>query len=571
MLPVSADHPAIPPVQYPGNNPPFLPNITVMPEAQSLLVHAAAMVANEAGLTSGKSNARMFCYNILCSSGWANTAFAEVVKMACDDAVLKTRMGQVNSPSTALIDSVREILALYTSVLVISYPDLARVMDPQTVSTANQYAVMYQERMNLIEGMYAQSVPFRPHIQGAHPQAHMARNTQMNAPMVHGSMNRGMPHANVQQAHSNKAAAGVLQSRTAAPVQNVSASRFPSVGAAKTVAPEPTQVNAVQEEKNVIKGEIESMDREAHSIVYFGKKYDVPTSPLRRKLEEAVEQHEALAAMTDSFDSPFIHLPYAAEASLDELIAATRAKRCQVSKDNLGVYLGYGFVVTPIISPVDISQLFLKLNRSQTFSETASIMMEHLDAIKDKDELRVAISYISQMDRILTKLLNDFLENMINTQGASIKSTSFIEDAPTMPRYLNEKFKGKYNTVYTEYQRRVLDHMFKHTRALGDEEDAAAWDVSDYGDNCFWENMLTSYSVAYVSATAQELGYSVGKGTKGVSALSTPMFSRLIQAIQRTHSKHTQPSHHLIVTSDDVRYMLFQVAGGDHEFTIKEL
>jgi len=86
------------PVQYPTNNPPYIPQVELLHEAEHLLTTASAAVANEASYMSGQSGPRVFCYNMLSDMNWANNAFADVVKMVCDTAVLMFRDGQYGSP-----------------------------------------------------------------------------------------------------------------------------------------------------------------------------------------------------------------------------------------------------------------------------------------------------------------------------------------------------------------------------------------------------------------------------------------------------------------------------------------
>lgn len=565
-LPVSAEQHHYPPQQYPTTQPPHLPNVAVLPEARALMVHAASMVANSAGYYSNQSNARMFCYNLLSSHGWNNTAFAEVVKLACDSAVLKARMGEANTPGSALDDAVAEALALYTSTLVISYPELGRMMSNDHVAAAASNAAIYQDLLAAIDGMYAQDAQGFGQPRGAHV-GFQGRGT---VPLQHGAMggvNRHTQPAVHAATHKSASAAYIgssqRQQQQEAPVGRFGASR---VIQNRQEAKKEDPVVEKKAEPTAIIGEIESMDRNAHRIAYFGKDYEIPTSPLRRAFEEATERHESVASSDTEVESEFVCKSMDVEASLDELISVTRAKRCANNTD-LNVYLCAGMVVTPIISAIPVDDVFKKLSEAKTFSQIARILGDHMDSVKDKATLRHTAAYVAQIDRVLTAILNDFLGNMLSVTGVSVGS--FIEDAPSVTEYLNKRFVGEFNSAYINYQRYIVEHLFQHTRAAAAEDDLVAM-VTDYDANAFWDNMVVAYSITYINATSQELGYTIGKTAKEITEASSPMFSRLITAAQKTYEKGVMLSHHLIVTSDDARYRLYNRAGASSTYIIKE-
>lgn len=565
MLPFSPEYPATPAMQFPSNNPPCLPNVQVLQEAQPLLAYAAAAIANEVGIYSTQSPARMFCYNMLSSSGWNNSAYAEVIKLACDAAVLKTRMGASNTPSAVLIDAVREVLTLYTSTLVLSYPELTQIMTPPQVAAASTNHGIYQNLLNEIGNMYAQTVPYQP--------PHMAAR---HGPMVNPAVGGGRPAIGATRGTTyggqaplvNAAASGIYQGKNAPAPAQAKPTRFPTSRSLPATEQKEEKPTIAELPANVLSGAIENMDRETHSIVYFGKKFDIPTAPLRRKLEETVEKHEELASQEEAVSSPYISQEWVAESSLDCLIAENRARHYATNNGSFGAYVGYGLVVTPIISQTDLSRLFSELAKSATFSDVARVLIEYPENIKDKDELRVTLSAISQIDRILTKILSDFLENMLDYKG--LASSSFIEDSRSLAKYLNERFAGKYNSLYTTFQRRVMDHLFKHTRASGEVSDQVS-QIADFGEGVFWDNIVVTYSITFITASSQDLGYNVTKTGKEVVSQSTPLLRRLIEAIQKSHDKTVAVSHHLIVTSDDARYGIFPVNGDFETFNIREL
>lgn len=575
QLPFSVDHPHTPITQYSNSSPPYVPNVMLLPEAQTLLVPAASMVANDAAFLASTSPARMFCYNLLSSSGWQNTAFSDVVKLACDSSVLKARSGMTNTPASALHDAVNEVLALYTSSLIMSYPALAQQMHPDQVASAHSNSTMYQMLLSHVESLYAQSAPYTTAqhrfagVQVGHQSQMPGRSAvpAMHVQSRHGAVNR--------PAAAHGAASGMIQSRNQvqANVETVENNRFPTPGQRKAVqaaqVAETPKVNP-----KILTGDIEKMDREAHSIVYFGKKFELPTAPLRRNMEESVEKHEAAAKAAEHVTLPLIGESWFAEASLDELVATTRANRTKEIKNGLGIFLNYGFVVTPVISPISMDKVFSKLSQSNNFADIGRILNEAIEAAgsSDQEQLRLTLCYVSQIDRFLTKVLNDFLGTIATSTNSlpAVSVDSFVEDAGKITRYLNEKFNGRFNNAYSAYQQQVTDHLFKHAHANGSETDAIA-NLHDYITEAYWDNLVLAYSVIYISASSQELGYLVGGEQKEITSASTPMLHRLIAATQKTHSKDIVPSHHVIVTADDMRFKMMPVAAEPNVFLLKEI
>ena len=283
----------------------------------------------------------------------------------------------------------------------------------------------------------------------------------------------GQPRTMGGQALTNKAVGGLYQG--SAPQKTDSPpSRFQKP-IKTTVEKESSAAPVV--DQSVLTGEIENMDRAQHSIVYFGKSFEIPTAPIRRKLEEAVEKHEELAKAEESVTTPYINTSWVAATSLDELIALYRARHYAVNDGAFGTYVEHGLVAVPVISPLDLSGLFKELAKSATFSDVARVLIEYPDCITDKEALKQALAAISQIDRIMTRLLMDFLSNMIDRRGLTI--TSFTEDVKSVASYLNTKFDGKYNSAYMNYQRQVLEHLFQHTRAGGNESDEVR-EIIDY-------------------------------------------------------------------------------------------
>lgn len=528
------------PVQYPSNNPPVVPQIELLPEAQPLLVHASAAVANEASEMAGQSGPRVFCYNMLSDVGWANNAFADVVKMVCDTAVMMFRNGQYNSPHLALNTAVKETLTLFTSMLVITNPDLMRSMAPEHVQAAENNYRVYEDRIGVLAAMYNSPVGARPGYggRGAPPPA---RSYGARTPAVRPA------------AFAHPGGGGVTP--PARPPQQSRVQRD------QAKAETPPSDKKVEEKVTHITGEIEKMDRDAHAIIYFGQKYKVPTPPLRRRFEEAVEHQEAAAERKKPSETHYDKTVLAG-SSLGEIGVMARGRYLSKFANGLDIFSTVGLVAHPVLSVDPLDTLRTKLKACGTFSDLGMALSKYAQEAPSGAGLRIALDAVSQIDRVLTGIVNDFLANSLSLP--KLRVTSFVEDAPSLGKYLSDKYNGIYNKAYTNYQRDVMEELFLDLEgvgqfdvggALGEPEDVYA----SVGDTGAWHSMqlIVAYNLLYVTATAAELGYNINSSPKRMTPEGTPLLHRLIKAV-RTQSSllNIRTSQILLVTSDGARYAI---------------
>lgn len=308
------------------------------------------------------------------------------------------------------------------------------------------------------------------------------------------------------------------------------------------------------------------MDRDAHNIIYFGKPFNVPTGPLRRKFEESVEQHESFAN-----GSTKTALTCIITGSIEELAAAVRSRRTKalLEDSSLSVYHAYGHLVTPVISIQDLHTSFGKLRTAATFENVAQMLMSELNG-KEGDALRHTLTYVSQIDRLLTKAVNRFIRITLNQPSVAIDS--FIEDIPGFAAWLNTKFSAKYNSAYQQFTKTALTSLFKFA-CEDDESSGICQFIADYQEEgVSIQPVVETVSMTYISATAKELGYNIDKTHQLLSAKSAPMLHRLMVAVEAMDSRDMRTMSKILVTSDDVHYRASRVAGETEElFVLAEI
>lgn len=551
MLQFSTEYPILPITQFGYSNPPFVPNIPLLREGNEILVPVCSIVANDAGISANKSPGRMYCYNLLSSQGWRNEAFAEVVKDAVDIAILRARS---HGGQPDIHDAVTQVLAFFTSNLILSIPELASAVSPKQVASSASNRQLYLEIKGQIEMMYAQeNTGYRGQAMG-HPAI---SNTMQNRNQV---QNRAISHPG---------AAGLLQKT---PVQVTSVpSRFQK---AITVEQKQNtaQATALATDALLLEGDIENMDREQHSIVYFGKEHRIPTAPIRRQFEEAIELNEEIANLSAELETDQKDKNWLAGCSLDELITVAMVSCLQPVDKRPMVSVRHGIAATAIVCKENLDDLFLKLRAVSTFTEVARVLQHYpTEKPREMEATKAILAGVVQLDRVLTEILNDFLENVIAGETEkTAHSTSFIEDAEGIPSYLNQRFSTKYHAVYNEYQRVVLKELFQHTRIGNDPHDELV-DICSYGSEVYVENIFRTYSITFVNATSQELGYRVTGEKQEITKARTPMMNRLVTAIEKANEARISVTNRLLITLDGARYGIYRSMSGNRGFEIKEL
>lgn len=566
-LPVSFEYPAVPAIQYPIQCPPLVPDVQLLPDAQPILVLASALVANEAGHDAYKSQPRMFCYNLLCSNGWNNPQFASVVKMVCDACVLKARNSR-NSVESYLRETVGEVLALYTSVLVMSYPDLQRMLPPDSLANAANNQNVYYGLEQAIAQMYGSRSNFVSVSQTGPVATTMNRGIipPAGAHPVASNMIRGQQAQTTPMKAAFPSPGAFAQKSSTPPNAVARIGNFPTPPAPQQ-AKEPEVPSTPAPATPVLTGEIEKMDRQAHAIAYFGKEYPVSTAPLRRSMEVAVEQFEEAAGAQSDAQSPVINDVWLIEPSLDQLLVDIKARSMEANPNfELRVDLSIGLVAQPILSHVPLGALFDQLGKSATFADVSLVITNWLQE-QAPINLRSALNVAAQLDKILVEMLNNFLAGLVFPKLLQV--TSFIEDAPDLAKYLTSEYGVSYHQVYQRFQTKVLQHLFKHTRAINDDVFQSQSELDEY-QVVQYDVLTLSYGVAYIAASAQDLGYNISRSGTIVNS-NSPMFDRLLKALNEVQKKRFTPAQLLIVTSDDHHYLVNEQGATQGSYALMEV
>lgn len=589
MLPVSITHPHTQVVQYPMNNPPTVPRLNLIQEAEPLLVPAASLCANEVGFSCGHSQVRMFLYNMVSSNNWHNREFDELVSLAIYQTLLKVHSGG-GSPLALLTDSVREAVLLYAGHLGMAYPDLLSHLNRDQISAMADNARIYQEIMLATDQLIRDAAPYRPG-----PVRHYSHNRPSHHPMNNLPQREAAPHH--RQAVVNPAAQAAYGGRGRAVTQPVQQSARPAASPASPVSRRPLNVTVVNPEatveekpiyqpaavaapdptptQEVTHTEDRTMDRNQHMIVYFGKNYGFEAQPVKQKVEEVVQVHEnALEGLVD--DGPSINDNWVVASCERDAFDMIRLRYLEQTDDTMRLTQNYAIMSFPVLSRTNVSDLFAELSSDSTFQQMQENISLYLEKNKQNDQLRNILAAVSQVDRVLTNLVNDWLTNSFTESSVTIDS--FIQDIVDLGRYLHKKYDGRYNGDYQRFQQQVAGWIFQHTREAEDSISTLA--LEGAGEHA--EALSLSYSVIYIDATASELNYGEFlSGKKLVSPTTDPVLFRLLEAgrsstklrqqeNQVLQKNKARPIYNVLLTMDGACYRYYRILDQEMQYRLVE-
>lgn len=534
-LPFSPEEIQFPRRSWTANMPPAVPRIRVDPDIDRWLPTICAILANELTEQADRSVLRTFTYNLMASRDFNNTEFADMVEEFC--GYLEMYFQDLRQLGVRDIESAaRDYIVLLSSSMLKRYPILEEYYrHPADMDRIFSNVKTYEDLVYQIDRM-RRPAPGRPDFD--RPEDRPTRPRDPRAP----AQTRGSAPVNKRMTFG----AMTRPAEPAAPTAPATApARTTTVPPVARAAKAPTK----QPEK-LITGEIETMDRTEHGIVYFGKHYEVADNTVGDQYKKMIGEHETLAKQPIEIDSPLVLKDYIAGSSLTEVLSMMR-HRVDANQIHTGIYMATGVVLHPLISAVDLHPAFGNLSKYGQFVDVARRLREIIDTAKP-EELRQTFGYVGQIDRLLTRLVNDYLVNGLEMKASF---TSFIEDIEAVTKHLHGLDQRELSGAFNRFQKHALEHLFKHSRRQGD---AFAEVNADFDDTTFVENVCMMHSITYINATSQELGYTVEKHAKRVTASSAPFMYRLINTVNRQMGRLvTVPVRNIIMTLDDARWAFY--------------
>lgn len=542
MNPIASwDFPTSPIYQYPDNQPPYLPAVQVTMDIYPLVPMLAAKIANMAGSLASSSPVRMFCYNTLAANNWTNQAYFDSVKMTAD--LISIQSGGNVTP--ALIESiVTGYLTCFSSALAANNTQLYNSLHPSIKAAIGENYATYNDMMTMCSQYNGGS------------RGHHAARPQMPPQSQALRMNRAP--------QGNQSSASSIQSNTFnAPPARVFSPTKPATQVKPIVArpvqraPQPVP-SKDQVETDVVQGECE-MNRSKHALVYSGVVF--PSSVPEHKVTlERLE--EAVSAIKDPTVAEIRSLEWGVDYSLDGIIYEAIAEMVKSNDEKCTVTPSLKWLVYPIVSSVEIARVFDKVADQHTLDSMARLLITYVqENAKDDPVLKRAhYAWLAQVDRVMTKVINDWLAG---TFYGKTSIDSFLSDAGDLASHISTKYDRAGVAALNRFQSCLFG---------GDNRMAGKFDlefITDLGVSDY-VTLVVPCAIFTINETAAALNYDIGKKMKKVARDSTGRLYQLLSKLAMiSRARHATRS--IIVTSDGRRYEFYESGLGNDVFHILEI
>lgn len=539
MNPIASwDFPTTPIYQWPENQPPYLPAVQVASDLYPLIPMIAAKIANIAGALAPSTPVRMFCYNTLSASNWVNEAFTAAVKMVADLLSIQ-RTGQYTAQQ---IDNVvSDYLGCFSSALAVNNTQLYNSLQPNLRMAVGENYRTYNEMVAVCNQVNGTG---RGH--PARPSLHQPMQQTMQQPPRVPQGNRNANNSVQTNTFSNQPAPRVYS---------------PKPDVTKTILTRPVQrapqpVVTKQIETDIVQGEKE-MDRSKHALVYSGVVF--PTAPSEHKVNlERLE--EAIAEIKDPTVAEIRNLEWGFDYSFDGAVY-------EAMSESMGIYADMNVVVPrlvgmvhPILSTVEIGKVFDKLGDQFTFADMARLLVVYVQETSKEDAAlkRAHFAWLAQVDRVMTKLINNWLAGTFYNKTSI---DSFLSDAGDLASFISTKYDRAGTAAFNRFQMAMLGTNMTRVVDLDFIRESG---VEHYG------TLTVPHCFFTTTETAAALNYDITSKMKRVVREST---SRLYQLLSKLSmiSRARHAVRNIIVTADGCRYEFFESGLGEDVFHILEI
>lgn len=609
--PVVCDFPIVPIVQYEPASPPLLPAVVVPPEVSHLLPVITSTIINEVGFRAFTNKARMFCYNLLVNNFWQNENFNEVVHLVAGSLCLKVRKQEIRFPDHAVKQTVEEVLALYTGNLVLIYPDLKSQVDNTILNVAYQNSNNFNQLKQEIHAMsfnqpgnlYPGNVHMPQNNMGGFGQTSMMQQPMypqqmqqgmyqpmMQQPMYHQQMQQGMyqpmmqqpmyPQQMQQPMYPQQTQNTVFSDRAWNSPSNsapVSESRFDikqgnyldryadKQQTVEEVKPAVEKVATNKVNYLTVLGDTE-MDRAKHQITFFNDSFSTEGTIRNNSYEKAVAT--LAEAKADEELNIHVYNNWLLEDCLEAATTSGLIKKydLQQSLESNQMFRCFALVTESFVSTEDISSYMASLKTASDFNTLAIKIKSLATSIEaKKKELKDSyglIALLSRIDLLLTKLINDFLDQRLD---CNVNIELFSSDVSILHDHLSRK-NFLFGKAYREFEAETIGIL---TTKLNEDTYQAFVENLSIPEHVNYSYLLTAHSFTYTFMMAKELGYNVQSTPLVIDKDLTPLLYSVAESLQK-HKKENGYNTNCdwLITADNVKYIINKSSIKDNVYTI---
>lgn len=560
--------------------PPFIPQgLQVPTHIQHLLPQIVILLINTVVNNAlGGKPLRVFAFNAFVQNNYANDTFANMVVTVVDMIQYGLYKGFYNQPEMGLNDSVEKTVNMMSVRLMLTYPGIQAVMSHEDLGMIQQFAGSMQqiaEEIKIMKMQGPQNMNFNPGFQN---QGSSLQRIPVGAGNVGNSMNsmnnnnggyfpQGSTSINgnivnpVQNADVDDKYAYLKQKQTIPTVvpltvQTPMIVEMPQANqqewGPKTNNPYPPTVPLFDE------GDL--MDRSQHFPSALETLIVPPDSVQRRmanfdhNVEELVREkkklrnvkdlgEESVAEAIKNYNLQKLSNKWIMDMSLEAILLKTRIEQMLMVKGNTDceVFQRYGTVIKPILSSPDlIESIKKKAPLCNTYKKVANLLLDLVASYKGTD---TSMTVIYELDRMLTKHMNSFLNNNLSLD---INVDSFMSDIEALPAYVKDKFGTLYSNALLQEQENFIKNYlnFAQNGEMAGILDSQAF-IDESSDAAVLEYVIVNtvtISVTLINILLNELNidFSKNKYAMMLNSVSHPHLNTLLKCLFNKSNFNTE-------------------------------
>lgn len=572
-------------MSYTAQTVPVNINIPTVPQVAHMIPAVTAAVINEAGIKANQNPIRTFCYNMIVNNFFNNKELIECVTLVLDMLTLGLMKRTFSSPEQALIGVTEQAMSLYSSSLVVQYRELEMLIGPHLVAQAhNSNNALYNIKQD-INRMYMdiEQSSQNNYMASNYPQQQpmgmgMGFQQPMQQPMHQFNQPMGMNRPQLQPSQMNafNASGGAPMPRQVHGTLGVNQGRHfdKKRTQVQEVAPvtqpvvevkEPPVTQETQPDSDLHKPIGSTMDREQHRTVFFDT-FQMNQNRVRKHNQQAIALEQEVIATSlpvedDDFEEVvpvgFVYPSWIYDNFLETAISEGIIKK--LSHGEEGIFRTFNIVAKPFVCNYDLKPYTDIIKTSTNFIMLASkmkLITSNLNTEPNLDKADAVITYLSYLDNLFTKILNDFLMYNINPGG---KIESFTADVATLRYDLNNAFGKEVAAALDKKESEVIDTLFNLEVDLTKpgKDNSIGLNIS-IADGLFSATMPINYSFTYLNITDKELGI-ISEGNNIVidKEVMPDLWSIIHSLGEHKKSMNATTIEDLLFTSDGVQYRLF--------------
>lgn len=617
-LPFNSEYPMVPFVNYSGNAPPFIPSVSVFEELNPYIPFIAVAVANEATRMASSSRLRMFCYNMLSFNNWQNDTYAELVSLSVNYLHSRVLKREYHNHKDGIQPAVSAVMTLWASSVLFQYPRLKEVTTGKAIDAAMRNVPIFNNLKQEINVMYrnqgypqnapppnnwqAQPPGYGYPQQGGYPPPGYPQQPPpgygyppqqyQQPPQQQWQQPRYQPPPQPQQQRWVGAAPQVPQGpqggqwSTPSPVtqeppmpSSLSQSQYFAKPAPRPAPPAKTfdtpvdfvDVLPVEPKVSTTKGSVAMKNDKELSL--FGIELDINIKERYQALRTSASILSTVHTVYEDRPQHYLSMAMSISGNFEECVSAMQTEKLQkqgrVASSN--VYRCFSTAINLILSSEEIAAYHARLKTASDFKSLAGILVTLQRSLAkaggESNENAAVSAYLSQIDRMLTKQLNDYNIRIMDFQTTI---DSFAMDvADLIDNYMYPAYSHTAMKVFKEYEAAVMQGLFAGITD-DDIKDYAAF--NDIVPPVYHVACPVQYSFTDIGMMELEMEVLFEKGSGSINEENAPILHKLACSLD-SHKEYldVQTSCDVFVTSDDVRFQVVKSPYIDGEFLMARI